>query len=106
MRVTDRTPGTPPTSTGAGVASRAAPAAASPARRPFFAPPPPPQGQERVCQQHQRAVVLPTTPAPAFEVVQAQLVLQLLVTVLDPPAALGRPHQPPQRRAGRQVTEE
>src|SRR4051794_13919501 len=99
MRVADYRPGTRLPSTARGAATPATPAAASPARRPFFAPPPAPQDQERVPHHPQCPVVLPAAPAPAFEVIQAQRVFQLLIAVFDPPPPLGRPHQPPQRRA-------
>src|SRR5215472_15121614 len=106
MRATRRTPGTSRPSTATGAASRAAPAALSCRGYPLFSPAAPPQDQERVRQQDQGHVVVPTPPGPALEVVQAQLVFQLLVTVLHPPAPLCRSHQPPQRRVGWQVTEE
>src|SRR5215813_8914833 len=99
MRATGHRPGTRPPNRVGGSASPATPAAVSPARRPLLAPLAAAQHQERVRQQHQRDVVLPAPPPPALEVVQAQLVLEFLVTVFHPPAALSRPHQPPQRRA-------
>src|SRR5437879_4999816 len=41
----------------------------------------------------QRGVMVEAPPAPPFEVIQPQLVLQLLVVPLDPPAQHGEPDQ-------------
>lgn len=42
---------------------------------------------------HEGDVVVPAGPGPAFEVVQAQAVLQFAVVVLDAPADLGQADQ-------------
>jgi hypothetical protein len=48
------------------------------------------RGQEGVGGDAQARVVMEAAPAAAFEVVQAELVLELLVVTLHPPAELGQ----------------
>lgn len=62
--------------------------------------------REQVREHHQRHVVVPAGPGPAFKVVQPQFALQLTVTVLDPPAVFGRMDQSFQRRVRRQIRQE
>src|SRR3990170_3962453 len=45
-------------------------------------------------------MVVEPTPTPAFEVIQPELVLELLVVALDPPAELGEPDELRDRRVG------
>src|SRR5262245_410322 len=59
--------------------------------------------QEAVGQQDHRRVVVEPAPAPTLEVVQTQLLLHLLVTLLHTPPALPRPHRPNPRGPLRQV---
>src|SRR3990172_3229762 len=47
-------------------------------------------------------MVVEPTPTPAFEVIQPELVLELLVVALDPPAELREPDELRDRRVGRQ----
>src|SRR5881409_3931034 len=48
-------------------------------------------GEKRIRRNAQRGVMVEAPPAPPFEVIQPQLVLQLLVVPLDPPAQHGEP---------------
>ncbi len=50
--------------------------------------------------------MVPAPPRAAFEVIQPQLVLEFLITVLDPPAALGSADQHLQARRCRLIAEE
>src|SRR2546426_9727354 len=43
-------------------------------------------GEKRIRRNAERGVMVEAPPAPPFEVIQPQLVLQLLVGPLDPPA--------------------
>ena len=43
-------------------------------------------GQKRIRGDAERGVMMKASPASAFEVVKAQLVLELLIVTLDPPA--------------------
>ena len=74
-------------------------------RRPLFPGSQPEVLQEGVGHQDQRDVVVPTRPRPALEVVEAEFVLQLLVTVLDEVPTLGECHQSKQRGVSGQVGE-
>src|SRR5450756_1140496 len=58
-------------------------------------------GQEAVCGYAECGVVMESSPASAFVVVQAELVLQLLVVSFDPPAKLDDLDQRGERRVGR-----
>src|SRR6516164_11717879 len=49
--------------------------------------------------------MMEAAPASAFEVIQAQLVLELLVVPLDPPAELSQPHELGEGRRRRQGRE-
>jgi hypothetical protein len=42
------------------------------------------RGEERVRSNAERGVMMEASPAPAFEVIQPQLVLELLIVTLDP----------------------
>src|SRR5438093_2967625 len=50
-------------------------------------------GEKSIRRNAQRGVMVEAPPAPPFEVIQPQLVLQLLVVPLDPPAQHGEPDQ-------------
>src|SRR5437763_9740694 len=63
------------------------------------------QGQKAIRQQHQRRVVVKAAPGAPLEVVQPQLLLQLLVALLDWPAALPQADGLFASRARRQVGE-
>lgn len=52
---------------------------------------------------HEGDVVVPAGPGPAFEVVQAQAVLEFAVVVLDAPADFGQTDQVGDRDVGRQA---
>jgi hypothetical protein len=65
-------------------------------RAPAFA------GQKLVGDGHERDVVVPAAVAAAFEVVEAERVLELAVVVFDAPAQLAHLHQFGQRRVGGQ----
>lgn len=54
-------------------------------------------------QLAQKQVVVQAAPAPALEMVQAQLVLELLVHLLADPARLDQGGQDLERRVGRMV---
>ena len=56
-------------------------------------------------QHDERDMVMPADPATAFVMIQAELVLQLLVVLLNRPAALGHAHQAAQGGARRQIAQ-
>ncbi len=62
--------------------------------------------EEGVGEQDQGDVVVPTRPRPALEVVEAEFVLQFLVTVFDEVPTLGQFHEPAKGRVGREMGEE
>src|SRR3954454_13648184 len=64
-------------------------------------PPEPQVLQEGEGELAQQRVVVQPAPAPALEVVQPQLVLELLVHLLADPACLDQGGQDLERRAGR-----
>src|SRR3954462_5319372 len=68
-------------------------------------PPEPQVLQEGEGEQAQQRVVVQPAPAPALEVVQPQLVLELLVHLLADPPALDQGGQGLERGVGRQVRE-
>src|SRR3954449_80846 len=49
--------------------------------------------EEAVSRDAQGGVMMKATPAPSLVVIKPQLLLQLLIVALDPPAHLGRPDQ-------------
>src|SRR6266851_3900134 len=61
------------------------------------------QGQEAIRQETQCRVVVEAGPGASFEMVQPQLFLELLITLLDLPAGLPQPHRLQHGRLGRQV---
>src|ERR1700686_1739432 len=62
--------------------------------------------EEGVSGDAQRGVVVKAAPTAALEVVEANLLFELLVVALDPPAQLGDAHQFLERRGGGQGTQE
>src|SRR3954467_3945183 len=63
------------------------------------------QHEEPIGQHHQAGVVMEPAPRPALEMIQAQLFLHLLVTLLHRPAALPEPDRLEPTRLGRQIRE-
>src|SRR5437660_6405611 len=63
------------------------------------------QGQECLRYGDERDVVVPAAVGAAFEVIQAERVLELAVVVLDPPAHLPQPHEVLQLGIGGEVGE-
>src|SRR3954453_15111792 len=63
------------------------------------------QCQKPVRQHHQARVVVEPPPGAALVVVQPQLLLHLLVTEFDRPAAPPQPHRPDPAGIGREVAE-
>src|SRR5437867_1738544 len=65
------------------------------------------QAEEGEGQHRERDVVVPALPTTAFVVVQSELVFELLVALLDPPADLGDAYEARQvgrwREAGKPV---
>src|SRR5215831_19593117 len=49
--------------------------------------------------------MMPARPAAAFVMIQPEFLLELLIVLCDLPATFSDPHQPPQPRVLRQVTE-
>src|SRR6266567_2238540 len=61
------------------------------------------QGQEAIRQETQCGVVVEAGPGASFEMVQPQLFLELLITLLDLPARLPQPNRLQHWRLSRQV---
>src|SRR6266851_8115427 len=61
------------------------------------------QGQEAVRQETQARMVVEARPGASLEVVQAQLLFELLIALLDVPARLPQANRLRQRRRGWQV---
>jgi len=70
---------------------------------PVLFPPEPQMLQEREGELAQEPVVVQATPAPALEMVEAQLVLHLLVHLLADPTSLDQGRQDLERRIGRVI---
>src|SRR5438094_8446867 len=58
--------------------------------------------EKRVRRDAQRGVVMKATPTAAFEVIEPEFVLELLVVALDATAKLGQPDEIGAPRRGRQ----
>jgi len=64
------------------------------------------QCQECVSQHDQRRVVVPAGPASPLLMIEPQFLLQLLIVLLDFPAALRESHQASELVTGRQIAQE
>src|SRR5216684_6896978 len=61
------------------------------------------QGQKAIRQETQCGVVVEAGPGASFEMVQPQLLLELLITLLDLPAGLPQANRLQHGRLGRQI---
>ena len=52
-----------------------------------------------------RYVMVPALPVATLIVIQAEFFFELVIVLLDLPAALDQPHDPPQRGAGREIAQ-